>query len=165
MDRYPKKRCKFCGDPKPNHFPYTCPQNPKVIARRTAPAKPRQAIARSTKPLKRTRINRIGKVTQKWIDTRKEWLALNPPPVEGRFYICYLQISPGCPKYLDATAPAFLDDDGTPNPVAVTVDHVVARTRDPSKRFDLDNLKPACWYCNDLKGSKSVDQARADMLR
>lgn len=164
MDRYPKKACKFCKDPKPNHFPYACRLNPKVIARMSAPAAPRQAIARSTKPLKRTRLKQIGKVTQKWIDTRKEWLALNPPPVEGRFYICYLQISPGCPVYLDSEAPALLED-GTPNPVGVTIDHVVARTRDYSKRFDLDNLRPACWYCNDLKGSKSVDQARASVVK
>lgn len=50
------KPCKWCGDPLPNHFPYQCRKNPKVINR---------------KPLKRTPIQHKGKRTleyEKWRD-------------------------------------------------------------------------------------------------
>lgn len=145
IDRFPKKPCKFCGDPKPDHFPYTCQKNPKVIARRTAPAKQRAPIARSQKPLKRTRLNPIGKVTKAWMDARAKWIADNPPDQQGYWY-CYLQIHPWCPHRLTLET--------------LTLDHVVARTKDASRRNDQSNLKPACSYCNEMKGSKRLDQVK-----
>lgn len=141
MDRFPKKKCKFCGDPKPDHFPYACRENPKNKNRfSTVSNKP-------SKPMKRSRLNPIGKVTKKWIETREEWLQNNPPPIDGKYWLCYLQIHPWCPKKLTRET--------------ITLDHVVARTRDQSKRFEQSNLKPACSFCNEMKGSRSEEQARA----
>lgn len=132
IDRFPKKPCKFCQ--LTTHFAYSCKLNPKVALRRKA-------------GMKRGRMNRVGKQTKQWFITRATWIRKNPPDVEGYWY-CYLRIHPWCPYRLT------VDN--------ITLDHVVARTRDPSKRFALDNLKPACEYCNEMKGSKSVDQVKPD---
>jgi 5-methylcytosine-specific restriction endonuclease McrA len=44
----------------------------------------------------------------------------------------------------------------------ITLDHVISRSRDSTKRFDLSNLRPACFYCNDKKGSKTLEQVREE---
>lgn len=133
IDRFPKKPCKFCHDPKPNHFPYTCLANPKVALKRKA-------------KVRRSPLKKIGKQTKQWFLTRATWIRKNPPPVDGKYWVCYLQIHPWCPVRLDIEH--------------LTLDHVVARTRDPSKKFSQSNLMPACIYCNDMKGSKSLDQIK-----
>lgn len=135
MDRYPKKKCKFCGNLKPNHFPYACQQNPKVIARRQA-------------GMKRTSIKKIGKRTQEWFDARAQWIKDNPMPAGG--YICYLRIHPWCPVRLDLKH--------------LTLDHVVSRSHDAKLRTDQSNLKPACEYCNNMKGSRSLDQVKPEAV-
>lgn len=131
IDRYPKKQCKFCGDPKPNHFPYACQKNPKVTARRSA-------------GMKRTPIKKVGKRTQQWFDARAKWINDNPPPIEGKYWLCYLKIHPWCPVRLDLKH--------------LTLDHVISRSHDVTLRLDQDNLRPACEYCNNMKGSQSLDQ-------
>lgn len=128
MDRAPKKPCKFCK--QTGHFPYQCYANPKVAARRKV-------------GLKRTPINKMGKHAKQWFMTRATWIRKNPPDQYGYWY-CYLQIHPWCPKKLTIHN--------------LTIDHVVPRSNDPSLRYNQDNLKPACKYCNTEKGSKSLDQ-------
>jgi len=128
MDRTPKKPCKHCG--LMGHFSYSCYQNPK----------------RTLKQLKRSPINKVGKQTKQWLVTRASWIRHNPPPIEGKYWMCYLGIHPWCPGRIDVAH--------------LTLDHVVSRSRDPSKRFTADNLKPACIYCNGEKGSKSLDQVK-----
>lgn len=128
MDRTPKKPCKHCG--LKGHFSYACYQNPK----------------RTLKQLKRSPINKVGKQTKQWLVTRASWIRHNPPPIEGKYWMCYLRIHPWCPGRIDVAH--------------LTLDHVVSRSRDPSKRFTADNLKPACIYCNGEKGSKSLDQVK-----
>jgi 5-methylcytosine-specific restriction endonuclease McrA len=128
MDRQPKKPCKHCG--LMGHFPYACFQNPK----------------RALKQLKRSPINKIGKTTKQWLITRATWIKKNPPPIEGKYWECYLQIHPWCPRRIDIAH--------------LTIDHVVSRTRDVTKRFSQDNLKPACIHCNGMKGSRSVDEVK-----
>jgi 5-methylcytosine-specific restriction endonuclease McrA len=140
MDRFPKKPCRFCG--LTGHFPYECRLNPKKIIKRNAP------IRRSNKPLKRSPLKKVGKQTKQWLITRATWIRRNPPPIEGRYWECYLRIHPWCPVRIDIEH--------------LTLDHVVARTRDPSKRFNQANLRPACGYCNDMKGSQSLEQVRAN---
>jgi 5-methylcytosine-specific restriction endonuclease McrA len=125
MDRFPKKPCKHCG--LMGHFPYQCRTNPR-------------------KALKRVPIKKVGKTTKQWFITRATWIRKNPPTVEGKYWICYLQIHPWCPVKLTLET--------------LTLDHVVSRSRDPSLRFNLDNIKPACQYCNTEKGSKSLDQVK-----
>jgi hypothetical protein len=128
MDRTPKKPCKHCG--LMGHFAYACYQNPK----------------RALKQLKRSPINKVGKQTKQWFVTRASWIRHNPPPIEGKYWMCYLRIHPWCPGRIDVAH--------------LTLDHVVSRTRDVKLRFNQDNLRPACIYCNGEKGSKSLDQVK-----
>lgn len=128
MDRTPKKPCKHCG--LKGHFSYACFYNPK----------------RTLKKLKRSPIKSVGKTTKQWLVTRAAWIRKNPPPIDGQYWMCYLQIHPYCPKQLD------IDH--------LTLDHVVSRSRNPSLRFNADNIKPACSWCNHQKGSRSLDQVK-----
>lgn len=125
MDRFPKKPCKHCG--QMGHFSYQCFTNPK-------------------KALKRVPLKKVGKTTKQWFVTRATWIRKNPPPIDGKYWECYLQIHPWCPKRIDIEH--------------LTLDHVVSRSRDPSLRFNLSNLKPACMACNNEKGSKALDYVK-----
>lgn len=129
MDRQPKKPCKHCG--LMGHFPYACYQNPK----------------RALKAIKRSPINKVGKTTKQWLITRATWIRKNPPPINGVYWECYLQIHQWCPIRIDVAH--------------LTLDHVVSRSHDPSLRFTQSNLKPSCIYCNTEKGSRSVEQVMA----
>lgn len=149
IDRFPKKPCKHCG--MMGHFPYECRSNPKKALRRVA-------IKRSTKPLKRTRLNKVGKTTKQWFITRATWIRKNPPDEEGYWY-CYLRIHPWCTPKLT------IDKDRLDFGVGMlTLDHVVARTRDGSKKFSQGNLMPACGHCNAQKGSKSIEQIKRGLF-
>ena len=132
IDRFPKKPCKFCHDPQPQHFPYKCPINPKVALKRKV-------------GLKRTPLKKVGKNTKQWFVTRATWIRKNPPDANG-FWYCYLQIHEWCPKRLTIET--------------LTLDHVVSRSNDPKLRFTLENIKPACKYCNNKKGSQKLDRVK-----
>lgn len=127
LDRFPKKPCKHCG--QKGHFSYQCFSNPKKALKRSA-------LRQSHKP-----INKVGKQTKQWFITRATWIRKNPPPIDGKYWECYLQIHEWCPRRVDI--------------FKLTLDHVVSRSHDPSLRFKLENLKPACSYCNSEKGSRS----------
>lgn len=88
--------------------------------------------AKPRKPIKK-----IGKVAKAWIGERKQWIENNPPDEYG-YWTCYLQIAPLCPKRID------IDQ--------LTLDHVI-----PKSRHQKTELKPACVYCNGLKGSRTLD--------
>lgn len=133
LDNFPKKPCRHCG--LTGHFPYQCFANPKKAIKRTE-------LRRSTKPIKK-----VGKNTKQWFKTRATWIRKNPPPIEGQYWECYLQIHEWCPVRIDIHK--------------LTLDHVVSRSRDPSLRFNLENLKPACMYCNTEKGSRSYETVMA----
>lgn len=85
-------------------------------------------------------VKRIGKTTKHWIDTRSKWIAKHQPNHAG-YWECALHISPQCLNYMD------IDQ--------LTLDHILGRGRRPDLRDDLNNLQPACAYCNGLKGSSS----------
>lgn len=125
LDRFPKKKCKHCE--RMGHFPYQCPSRPR-------------------KEFKRTPLKKLGRQGLQWIDTRAQWIEDNPPPIEGRYWECYLRIHPWCPVRID------IDN--------LTLDHVVSRSRDASKRHSADNLRPACGFCNTMKGSQSLEKIR-----
>lgn len=116
------------------HYAYACYQNPK----------------RALKQLKRSPINKVGKNTKQWLITRATWIRKNPPTIEGKYWLCYLRIHPWCPVRIDIEH--------------LTLDHVVSRSRDPSKRFTADNLKPACIYCNQMKGSRDIGQVKPPVV-
>jgi len=74
---------------------------------------------------------------QQWVAFRRTWKKKHPPNDEG-FYECWL-----CGKWV------------LPN--EITLDHVIPRSRRPDLVFEETNIKPACWTCNTLKGSKVID--------
>lgn len=87
-------------------------------------------------------IQKIGKKARMWMDTRKEWIKLNPP--QDGYWECYLRISPMCSKVVT------IDD--------LSLDHVKTRSSHPELRYDLNNIKPACYPCNSMKGSVKLEK-------
>jgi 5-methylcytosine-specific restriction endonuclease McrA len=96
--------------------------------------KPRTQL-QARKPLKK-----IGKQGDRWLETRAEWFRQNP----AEQYECYLQITSNCLRVM--------------TPQQTTLDHVQSRSRYPQLRYELSNLRPACWPCNMYKGSLDVDE-------
>lgn len=107
---------------------------------------PYQCYTNPKKALKRTPIKKVGKQTKQWFITRATWIRHNPAPIDGKYWECYLRIHPWCPVRIDLEH--------------LTLDHVVSRSKDPSKRFSADNLRPACLYCNNMKGSRSLEDVK-----
>lgn len=73
-----------------------------------------------------------------WDQTIAKWRLANPGPYE-----CYLQIASLCIIKLD---------DAT-----LTLDHVIPKSRGAKFKYDINNLRPACRYCNSLKGSRTLE--------
>ena len=95
-------------------------------------------------PKRKQTLKPVGKTTKQWLITRATWIRNNPPNHQG-YWKCYMpKHHPLCPIWLDK--------------YDLTLDHVVARSRDKSKLFDQDNLQPASIYCNQMKGSRKLDE-------
>jgi 5-methylcytosine-specific restriction endonuclease McrA len=75
--------------------------------------------------------------------TKREWFVLNPPNEKGLWF-CYLGISPICPNWLTRST--------------ITLEHVKSKARHPELKFVVTNLKPACSFCNAIKGSRDIDE-------
>ena len=71
------------------------------------------------------------------------WHDLNPPDSNGHWY-CYLQIAPNCLIVLSKET--------------LRLEHVKSKVRYPGRKYDVSNLKPACDYCNELKGSRDLEE-------
>lgn len=101
----------------------------------------KRSVEKSSRVI-RKRINHRGKKTHQWLDEdRPKWIKNHPPSHEG-YWQCYLMIHPRCPIFI--------------NEGRLTLDHVKPRGTHPHKRRSQQNLKPACRYCNGLKGSMSL---------
>lgn len=96
--------------------------------------KPRKAMKASTGLKTNKRINTIGPVTKRWLETRAEWIRLNPGP-----WVCHY-----CPTKLDTQT--------------LTLDHLYSRSLRPDLRFELSNLVPACSFHNTDKSSTPHDK-------
>lgn len=94
-------------------------------------------------PKKKKYLKKSGKYTKQWLMTRAVWIKKNPPSHEG-YWECYLKIHPSCPTWVDK--------------YSLTIDHIVARSRDKTKVFTQSNLKPACYWCNEMKASRDLDE-------
>lgn len=81
-------------------------------------------------------MRRVGKVTKKWLKTRREWIRLNPPNHQN-FYECYI-----CRRWVHKDE--------------MELDHIISRTRAPHLRYELSNLTPSHSACNSEKGSKEL---------
>lgn len=77
-----------------------------------------------------------GKQGLAWDRTRRQWFKDHPQ----EWFYCALKISPNCP--------------GAMRREETTLDHTLARSRRPDLRNDQTNLQPACWPCNEMKGSR-----------
>lgn len=82
----------------------------------------------TTKPMKK-----MGKVAKKWKETRRVYMG------SDEVWSCVI----GGARLTRET---------------VTIDHIISRGRDPSKRYELDNLQPLCYFHNQEKGSLSMEQ-------
>lgn len=78
-------------------------------------------------------MRQVGRKGKLWLKTRREWVKLNSPNFQG-YYTCHI-----CGRWVH-------EKD-------LTLDHVVARSKRPDLVNDLDNLKPAHYVCNSVKGS------------
>ena len=88
---------------------------------------------RGPKPKKRIR----QVIDQLWVQTRDDWLDLNPPDENGN-YQCAL-----CPYWV------YKDE--------VTLDHIITRSRNKALKYEHSNLQPAHWKCNVARGSMTME--------
>lgn len=100
-----------------------------------------KCFQRPQKPLRPEAV----KTREKRLSTNKKWFKRYKPDKYG-FWYCYLQISPRCPKRLTEAT--------------LVLEHVKSKTRHPGEKFNRKNLKPACEFCNELKGSLDVNEVK-----
>jgi hypothetical protein len=98
----------------PGHTAFTCPFKPR-------------------KPLKRSRMKRVGPVTRKLIHQRAQFFADTPPP-----YYCYYCLFCGHEEELTMEQ--------------AQVEHFYTKNNRPDLRFDRSNLVISCAYHNKDKG-------------
>ena len=87
------------------------------------------------------------KAKVKRIMTKRRWLKENPPDENGQ-WTCYLQISAYCLKKLTK--------------YTLTLEHVEAKVRRQELKYNTKNIRPACSWCNKLKGSRSLAELAID---
>jgi 5-methylcytosine-specific restriction endonuclease McrA len=83
------------------------------------------------------------KTKRRRVNTATRWFKKNPPDENGH-WLCYLRISALCP--------------GTLTRPLVTLEHVYPKKTYPQFRYTIRNIKPACTFCNKLKGSRTIAQ-------
>lgn len=103
--------------------------------------KPTAAIKRANKPIP----FRSKKAEKLQKDFAAAWFRANPPDKDG-FWYCYLNISDMCPKRMLYGH--------------VTLEHVYPKAsgKYPELKYCLVNIKPACAFCNKLKGGNTPQQ-------
>lgn len=94
--------------------------------------KKRKAIAAESKTAKKKRLH-----------TRKVWFLRNHSDENGHWE-CYLQISSMCPIQLTVHT--------------IQLEHVEPKVKNPELKYKVRNIKPACKWCNKLKGSQTIEQ-------
>lgn len=97
--------------------------------------KPHKGFKYLRQESRKTRVKRVR--------TAAMWLGLNPPDNYG-YWECYLQISTMCPKKL--------------NRQNLSQEHVYSKVRHPELKYVVENIKPACAFCNKMKGSRDITE-------
>jgi 5-methylcytosine-specific restriction endonuclease McrA len=114
-------------------------------SRFSCPNKPRKPLKTSTTLKPKKRMNKVGVTTKQWLAVRSKWLRENPPNYRGN-YVCYL-----CGKEVWYTE--------------ITLDHVKSRSRHPELRLSVKNLQPCCALCNQMKGSRDLEEVLNDQTQ
>lgn len=132
--------CPFC-EAVNKHYGYQCLKNPKNMCKFCGKTDHTSlmCLKKPRRPIKKESAKTLSKRTA----TRREWFKLNPPDDKG-VWVCYLQISPECPIKLTRST--------------ITLEHVRSKVRAPELKYDINNLRPACGYCNKLKGSLDLNE-------
>lgn len=89
-------------------------------------------------------IQQQGKTAKEWLQTRREWVKLNPPNHQG-FWVCGL-----CGRWVHESE--------------MELDHIEPRGSHPELRYEHSNLQPTHIACNRLKGSQRVVQREGEPL-
>lgn len=85
-----------------------------------------------------------NKTKQKDAQMRREWFKRpeNAPNVNMQ-WTCYLKISPECDIFVTKET--------------LNLEHVRSKVRSPELKFDPDNIKPSCRFCNQKKQSRDIE--------
>lgn len=82
-------------------------------------------------------IKRIGDKTREWIKVAKQWKK-DHLPLDNGCYICGL-----CGRFV------FADE--------AELDHIIPRSKAPSRVLDPTNIQPTHYSCNRRKGSRYIE--------
>ncbi len=91
-------------------------------------------------------ITKFGKEAKKDMESRNAWLQ-SIANKDGQ-WTCYLRISPSCPRILTIET--------------ITKEHIKPKGSNRNLAHELSNFKPACYWCNSLKGSRSLESLVGD---
>lgn len=127
-------QCSGCGGS--GHYAINC-----LVTARTVP----KAKKRYIKP-------ESGKNRERRLKARELWFEQNPPETPDGKWFCYLD---GLSEYncWGTMSREEIEQHG--------LEHVIAKVKDPSLKFEVANLRVACPPCNRLKGSWRLDQLLA----
>lgn len=104
------------------------------------------SLACFDKPRKALRF-KAPKTEEKDTQFKLDWFKANPPDEHGEWE-CYLQISGRCLKVVTYDT--------------IQREHVKSKARHKELQYVLSNVRPACRFCNKLKGSLDLEDLVED---
>lgn len=132
--------CPYCGAVA-KHQGWQCPQNPKNRCKYCG--KPGHSSLMCQSKPRRAMKKESEKTESKRTATSRQWFKENPPDHKGTWE-CYLQISPQCPVRITRST--------------ITLEHVKPKNRYKELRYITLVIKPACEFCNKLKGPWTLEE-------
>ena len=104
--------------------------------------KPRKALPKPSNPIPRhyKEIRKIGKRGKANQSTTRKWRESIKDDAD---WSCYLRIHQYCPIWL--------------TPETTVPEHKIPKSRGQAYAHDLNNIKKACTWCNQLKGSRTIE--------
>ena len=109
-----------------------------------------QCFKKPRQPINRNKIGRIrpkNKTVQQEREFKNQWIQDNPPDQYG-FWTCYLQIHPNCPVRISIEL--------------LALEHVIPKSRGKKYKYDPKNIRPSEYWCNSLKGSRTLESLAKD---
>lgn len=134
------KNCKWCDSKQ--HTQFYCRQKPH----KPIPKISKKRLANPPEPKARKPIKAKGKKANQWDKTSEDWKKVNPPDFQGYWY-CKI----GGAALVDGKS-------NTVGGLRLNLCHNIARSRDSTQSFNLDNIFPGCQFHNKLQGSKSLKE-------